>query len=283
MSTDLRAAVAASRQLGFTGLQFDAVTSALDFTTLSGSARREIRQVLEQQNQSLVGLRSDAGTKGLAVGVDVDRLLWRWEQILETAAGLESPLVCLDLGPLPTPAVAPPPAPTVTPDMAGLILLPTTTEKPLPQPTAPPDPAFVSQVDGVLNELARKADRYGVTVALRSDLSSLAALHRALIAANCPSFGIDLDPVSLLCDDWTIDQAFSRLAPLIRHFRGRDALSGADRRTRPAVLGKGSANWTQLLGLLDESDYHGWITIDPIELTDRPAGAIAALKYLRAQ
>jgi sugar phosphate isomerase/epimerase len=139
----------------------------------------------------------------------------------------------------------------------------------------------VAQVDAALAELGGRADRLGVTIAFRSDLASLAALERALSAAACPWFGIDLDPVALLRDEWTADEAFSRLGTLVRHVRGRDAVLGADRRTRPAVIGQGSTNWGELLADLDSAGYRGWITIDPLELPDRARAAGAGASYLR--
>jgi sugar phosphate isomerase/epimerase len=281
-SDDARAAARIAHQFGFAGLQFDALTFGLDLTALSITGRREFRQMLAQQDQSLIGFRADAGAKGLCAGADVDALLWRWDRILETAAGLEAPLVCLQLGPLPAPEIQVVKPASVSQDQAGIILIPE--PKPLahaPPPPAPFDAPFAARVDEALVELGRRADRYGVMIALRSDLASLAALERAVRAARCPWFGIDLDPVAILSDGIAADEAFASVGPLIRHVRGRDAIAGAERRTRPAALGRGSTNWPQLLSLLDEAAFNGWITLDPIELPQRTAAASEGLQYLR--
>jgi sugar phosphate isomerase/epimerase len=129
--------------------------------------------------------------------------------------------------------------------------------------------------------LGARADRFGVTVAFRSDLASFAALERALTAAACPWFGVDLDPVAILRDGWSMDEIFARLGGLIRHVRGRDAVIGADRRTRAASVGQGSTNWPELLTALDSAGYRGWTTVDPLELADRTGSAIAGAKHLR--
>jgi sugar phosphate isomerase/epimerase len=115
---------------------------------------------------------------------------------------------------------------------------------------------------------------------MRSELASFAALERALRAANCPWFGVDLDPVAVLRDRWDADEVFGRLGPLVRHVRGRDAVVGHDKRTKPAAIGQGSTPWEQILALLDEAGYNGWLTVDPLELPDRIAGATHALSYL---
>jgi sugar phosphate isomerase/epimerase len=240
--------------------------------------------LLANNDQSLTGLRIDLGGKGLAPGADIDRILARITAAMETAKGLTAPpLICLDLGPLPQPAETSPPKPKVTQERAGVIIIPQLSE---PAPTAQPsyrapDPALVSNVDGAIAELGKLADRIGVTIALRSELASFAAIERAMSAAACPWFGIDLDPVAMLRDDWPSDEILSRLGPHIRHVRCRDAIAGADKRTKPAGIGRGSIEWAKLFGDLDAAGYSGWLTIDPLELSDRLAAAVAGAKHLR--
>ncbi|MDQ3440058.1 MAG: sugar phosphate isomerase/epimerase [Planctomycetota bacterium] len=286
LSTDVRQAPRIARTLGFDGLLFDAYSAALSLPDLSQSGRREFRHVLAAESRQLVGLRADLGAKGLTSGVDVDRVLSLLTKAMEAAAGLQAPLLCTDLGPLPVPPAEPKPVKRATPDMAGLILLPNPIEEAPTTPAAPAtmsaaDVALAAQIDAVLLELGARADRFGVTVAFRSDLSPLAALERALRSAACPWFGVDLDPVGTLRDEWPLDEIFSRFGPLIRHVRGRDANRGAGGRTSPAVIGTGSVNWPELLSNLDAAGYHGWVTVDPMELPDRVAAAGAGLNVLR--
>jgi sugar phosphate isomerase/epimerase len=290
-SPDPRIAPGLARAAGFHGLQFDARSNALDIAELSGTGRREFLHVLSSRNQELVGLRHDLGSKGFGPGADVDRELARLARVMEAATGLGSPLVCVDLGPLPEPEAPPEPErPKVTQDMAGLILLPGADDVRAAKPqvgrptttTRAPDPAFVSQLDAALVELGRMADRTSTVIALRSELSSLAAIERALRSADCPWFGVDLDPAAVLADAWDLDEVFSRLGGIVRHVRGRDAVGGTGARTRPAAVGRGDTNWAHLLSNLHGAGYAGWITVDPVELSDRQAAAGEAARYLTA-
>jgi sugar phosphate isomerase/epimerase len=285
MSLDPREAVARSRQAGFAGVMFDAYSPHLSLPELSQSGRREFRGVLSGQDQQLVGLRADVEGKGFGPSTDIDRVLARVDRAMEAAAGLASPLLCVDLGPLPEPARVAAPKPKVDPREAGLIILPTAAEiaeaaRPEPAPVEADTP-FESSVDAALAELGRRADRYSVIVAFRSDLSSFAALERALRKADCPWFGVELDPVAVLRDRWGTDEVFDRLGGQVRHVRARDAAAGHDRRTRPAAIGRGDVDWGQLMALLDEAGYNGWLTVDPLELADRPAAAREGLGQLR--
>jgi len=60
--------------------------------------------------------------------------------------------------------------------------------------TAPPDAKAVSQIDSALAEIGQRADRYGVMLALRSELSSFAAMHEldAVMRQRCRDFPAQL-------------------------------------------------------------------------------------------
>lgn len=288
LSDDPRQAPRIARRFGFAGLLFDAESPALNIADLSVSGRREFRHVLSADDRQLVGLRADLGPRGFGPGADVDRALARLARMMDAAAGLQAPLLCLDLGPLPIPPRQATPKPKIRPEEAGIIIIPSPLEAApasqgaqLPEIPAAVDPNFPIQVDAALRELGRLADRTSVTIAMRSDLAGFAAIERALTAANCPWFGVDLDPVAILRDEWEMDEIFSRMGSLVRHVRARDALCGADRRTKPAVIAAGNIEWGRLLANLDRAGCHGWITIDPLELPDRLRSAAEGLAQLR--
>jgi sugar phosphate isomerase/epimerase len=285
LSTDPREAAVLSRKIGFAGLLFDAYSTELTITDLSATGRREFRHILSAQDRQPVGFRVDVGLKGFGPGADVDRLLSQFDKVMEVAASMAAPLLCVETGPLPEAPVRPAVKPKITAEQAGLILIPTfaapeSDELPPPKQTVA-EIAFQSQVDAALFELGALADRYKVTVALHSDLSSFAAIERALATAHCPWFGINLDPVSVLRDSFDMDEVFARLGPSIRHVRARDAVIGTDKRTKPASVGRGDTKWDHLLSNLEGAGYHSWITFDPTELADRAGAAVSGLKYLK--
>src|SRR3954470_19660589 len=288
LTSDAREAPRLAREAGFRGVLFDAYSSNLNLPDLSQSGRREFRRVVATQAQALVGLQADLGPKGLGPGADLDRLLAQLDVTLQTAVDLGAGMLCLDLGALPAPAEVSKPKPVVTPEQAGLIILPSSadaanTPAPAAEPTAPPpDPAFVGQVDTALAALGEIADRYRTTVAFHSSLAGFAAIERAVLAARCPWFGIDLDPVAILRDRWPSDEIFSRLGGLIRHVRARDAVLGADRRTKPIDIGRGNVNCPELFASLDGAGYAVWLTVDPADLPDRRRAAESGLARLRA-
>jgi sugar phosphate isomerase/epimerase len=288
LSNDPRAAPKAAREAGFGGIVFPAYSSTLNLPDLSTTGRREFKHVLSAQDQQLVALQFDVGPKGLGADADVDQILARVDNVLEAARELGALCVCTDLGPLPPPEQQPRPKPAVSKDELGLILLPPSAGEiegaaaPEPTPLTARDRAFMSDVDTAMAELCARVERYSMTLACRTSLASFASLERTLAATRCPWLGVDLDPVAILRDEQDIDEIFSNVGGLIRHVRARDATKGADRRTVPSVIGRGSTDWRQLLSHLDSAGYHGWITIDSMELQDRAGAAVAGLKALKA-
>src|SRR4051794_37790935 len=126
LSNDAREAAKASRALGFAGLLFEAYSPAMSFPDLSGTGRREFLRVLSGADQRLIGLQGDVGPKGFGPGADVDRVDARLRRAMEGAGGLNAPLLCLEVGPVPLPPrAAAKPKPPITPGQAGLIILPT--------------------------------------------------------------------------------------------------------------------------------------------------------------
>src|ERR1700722_17488141 len=114
--SDLRATAKRARAEGFSAIQLEARSPQLEIAALSASGRREVRQILSGLSLQIVGLRISLPGKGLGPRADIDAILAMLDPILESPAGLQSPLVCVDLGPLPEPIAKEKPVPTITPD-----------------------------------------------------------------------------------------------------------------------------------------------------------------------
>jgi len=274
LSPDLRESIRIARSLRFQGVLLDAMIAGEDLSTLSQSAKREVAHIVSSNDLELVGLRATIDRTGLNRSADIDQQIDRIDRAMQGAKGLQAPLVCVDLRQLPQVAAPPKPTRKISSDLAGLILLPpsaNTEEEAAPAPKI--DSAALSHVNAVLVEIGALADRHGVRIAFSAGLSSFASLAWAIQTARCQWFGIDLNPVDALTDDWSADEIFSTFADHLFHVQVKDALTGNDRRTQPALPGRGDVKWDDLFQHLRDSDYQGWLTVDPTEHTDRIAAA----------
>jgi sugar phosphate isomerase/epimerase len=136
-------------------------------------------------------------------------------------------------------------------------------------------------VDEALRAVGELADRVDVMIAMSASLSVTAALDRALRAADCEHFRVDLDPTALLGDPWSYEKAFDALAPRIVHVRLRDAHTAAGGRLVPCAIGDGAVNVPRLMSLLGEAAFDGFLSIDVTDASDRVRSLTVAVKRLR--
>jgi len=99
---------------------------------------------------------------------------------------------------------------------------------------------------------------------------------------RCPWLAIDLDPIALLHDRWSIDELFARAGNAVAHVLARDGIRGDGGRVKSMPVGSGNVNWDELLVALDAAGYHGWITFDPVDLADRAGALRSGLTRLSA-
>jgi sugar phosphate isomerase/epimerase len=93
--------------------------------------------------------------------------------------------------------------------------------------------------------------------------------------------GVDLNPGKLLVNGFSPTEAVAQLGPHIRHVHASDACRDQSRRRGVEVtLGSGSAEFPELLGMLENYQYRGFITVER-QACDNPEREIQlSMKYL---
>jgi sugar phosphate isomerase/epimerase len=124
----------------------------------------------------------------------------------------------------------------------------------------------------VLHDLARHSLKAGAWLACRTGNSSADELVALLDQLPAGSVSVDFDPASLLVGGHDPVAAMKALGSRVAHFRARDAVRD---RSLPGgggevQLGRGSVDFTTLLGGLEEHTYTGFITVER-QLSDDPA------------
>jgi sugar phosphate isomerase/epimerase len=127
-----------------------------------------------------------------------------------------------------------------------------------------------------LTALAAHGDRSGAVLALETGLESGAALNAYLERFDSGSLAANLDPANLLTHGFDLYESARELNRRIVRVNATDArLVGASRATQEVALGHGDVDWMQLLGVLEEVEYHGWLTLV------RESDAAAGVAFLR--
>lgn len=228
------------------GVQID-LRYELPEAEVSDTGLRELRKLLDDLNLR-VGSTAFPTRRGFADSQDLDRRLEATVRAMRLASRLAARVLIIGLGPLP-----------------------------------PPDSAERTTLRAAVESLAAHGNRLGVELA--AHCPSAAPAELAALIAELPerALGADLNPADLIRHDRRPEKFVEALGPNIVHVFANDAvrgLGGGD--AMDVELGRGSADVPELLGLLEEYDYRGWITVERRH-SPRPAeDAASAVQFLRS-
>ncbi len=133
-----------------------------------------------------------------------------------------------------------------------------------------------------LADLGRFGQRTGALLAAQTGTEIGADLARLIAALPAGSIGVDLDPGSLILNDFSPGEAIAALGSHIMHVHATDAVRDLARgRGIEVPLGRGTADFPALLGALEEQSYRGYLTIARHNADDPLAEIGAAVEFLR--
>jgi sugar phosphate isomerase/epimerase len=242
----LRRGLQEAQRLGVGGVQVDAAGD-LSPKNLSQTGRREFRHLLRSYDLELTALGCPL-RRGLDAAEAQEARIEHVRKVLSLS---------FDLGP------------RVAVVQAGR----------LPEDADAPSGALLSEA---LLALGHHGDRTGTVLALETGLESGAALRKFIDRFDTGGLRVNLDPANLLINGLDPYEGARALHGKIVHVHAKDArTAGANRAAREVPLGHGDIDWVQFLGVLEEVDYRGWITIEQEAGDNRAADVAAGVGFLR--
>lgn len=243
----MRQALTTAAKLGAAGVEFDARTE-LRPSEISQTGLRELHKLLDDRNL-LVSAIAYPTRRGYDVADDLERRVLGTREALRFAANFRCEAVIIRVGRVPPES-----------DM----------------------PAFNRQVEA-LTALSVFGERIGVRLAIQTADASPPELLRLIQALPPESTGIDLHPTGLIVAGNSPQEAVEVLGPHVLHVHACDAVR--DLTTRSAVeveLGRGAADFPDLLGRLTEFDFRGWVTIERRDSVHPISEIENAVEFLRS-
>ena len=241
----LRQSIRAAVEIGATGIQFN-VRQELRPADLSESGRRQLRHDLEIEGLTISSL-SFPTRRSLYDPEQLEARISGLKQTLDFAYQLRVPVVVARVGAIPQDR----------------------------------DSADFKSLLEVLNDVARHANRVGATLAITPTRDSASDLQDLIAQVKDGLVGINFDPaVFAMCGRDAI-AAFRELHREVLHVTARDGVRDIDGSGQEVGLGRGDVNWPELLALLTEADYRGWITVDRSNSDHVTRDAERALAYLK--
>lgn len=228
------------------GVQIDLRTE-LPQTEVSDTGLRQLRKLLDDLNLR-VGSAAFPTRRGYADPDELDRRIDATVRAMRLASNLKARVLVIGLGPLP-----------------------------------PPNSPERTTLHAAIENLAAHGNRLGVELAASCPSAEPADLAALIAALPERALGVDLSPADLIRHDRRPPAFVEAVGPHIAHVYANDAVRGLGGAGATEVqLGRGSADVPELLGLLEEYDYRGWLTIERRH-APRPAEEVAdAVQYLRS-
>ncbi len=223
----LRQALVTASRLGARGVEIDA-RSELRPSDLSRTGLREFHKLLDDLDLRVSAVAFPT-RRGYDVPDDLERRVLATQEAMRFAADLRTGVVVNRVGRVPEKS---------------------------------DDPTCQSLIES-LTALGAFGERAGVRLAMQTADTSPQDLARLMGELPEHSVGIDLHPSGLIVAGHSPSEAIELLGPHILHVHACDVVRDpATRRTTEVELGRGSADFPELLGKLTEFDYGGWITIE---------------------
>jgi sugar phosphate isomerase/epimerase len=242
----LRTALATAKRLGAGAVEIEA-TGDLRPSEMSDTALRQLRKLLSDADLKVCAV-SLPTRRGYNVVDGLDRRIAATKAAMLMAYQLRAPIVVNRIGRVPEEAGGP-----------GWEL-------------------FVE----TLSDLARHGDRVGSTFAARAGSEEGSTLARLLAEVPTGGIGVDFDPAALIINNFSASESLAALGPHVRNFRARDGVRDFSQgRGVETPLGRGTADFPALLGMLEDFAYRGWYTIDREESEDPVTEIGNAVKYLQ--
>jgi sugar phosphate isomerase/epimerase len=264
LAQPLRQALHTAARVQADGVQID-LRQELPPAELSDTALRQVRKLLDDLNLR-VGSTSFPTRHGYANAEGLDRRIEATVEAMRASSRLNSRVMLITLGPLPDPEP------------------PTTSESfRVARPESSKGVESRATLLEALTALAMQANRHGVQLALQCptahprDLKSLIGeLPEGLIGADC-------SPADLILNGQDPSRFAETLGPHVLHVFANDAVRGLGGAAGGDVeLGRGTADFPELFGVLEEHDYRNWITVER-RSSRHPADDIAnAIQFLRS-
>lgn len=234
-------------QLGATGIEIDA-RNGIRPSELSDTGRRQLRKMLDDLNLRIVAVRFPT-QRGYDVLQDLERRIDATKQAMRFAYSLGCSSVINAVG-------------TIPEDVNH--------------------PAY-DQLQVSLSDLASFGQHVGAMLACETGSEPVERLVGLLESLADQTIGIAFNPGNLVLSDFYSEDAIATCASRTLVVTARDAVRDLSRgRGIDVPLGRGSVDFPQILGRLEEHRYSGWYIVDRYN-SDDPIGEIGnAIQFLRA-
>lgn len=241
----LKLAIQTAARLGADGVEID-VRNELPSAQISQTALRQLRKLLDDSNLRVSAVAFPT-RRGYDSPDDLERRVLATQAAMRLAYDLRAEVVINRVGQLPD-----------------------------------ENSTRFAEFVAVLSGLGAYGQRVGARLAAQTGDQSPQQLARLIEALPDQTIGIDLHPSALIRGGYLPQEAVDLLGPHVLHVHACDAVRESTGRSNEVELGRGMADFPELLGQLTEFDFRGWVTIERNDTSDPITEIDNAVAFLRS-
>ncbi|MFM2093041.1 MAG: hypothetical protein RIS70_165 [Planctomycetota bacterium] len=133
-----------------------------------------------------------------------------------------------------------------------------------------------------LSDLGRSGQHLGATLAAETGSESGESLARLIHALPTGSLAVTLNPGNLIVNGFSASEATRALASHVVYVHAKDGVRDlAQGRGLEVPLGRGTADFPEILAILEERQFHGYLTVEREKCHDPILEIGQAVQYLR--
>lgn len=133
----------------------------------------------------------------------------------------------------------------------------------------------------VLNDIARHSNRVGATFAVTPTNDSLDGLREVFDRVTEGPIGLNLDPAGIVMSGGNPVEVYRAFYDRVLSAQIRDGLRDIDGQGTEVAVGRGEVVWDELLALLEEGPFRGWLVATRSSGEDKGGDMARALRYIR--
>lgn len=243
-SEPLKKSIQTAAEMGAVGVQFD-LRNEVRPAELSETGKRQLLHYLDELNLSVASAVFPT-RRALYDLEELETRLAATRQAMEFAYALKTKVLTLRIGRI-------------------------------PEETDAKDYEILRQI---LGDLARHANRTGVSLAItptRDNPERLLGLFNGITEGPV---GLNFDPAIFAMSGLNPSKALEQLREHLLHAVVRDGVRDMDGSGLEVPVGRGEVEWEEILALLGEAEYTGWLTVDRTQGDDRVGDIRRAIQYL---
>ncbi len=232
----IKDAINAASELGFKSVQIDATQREIAPENLSMTGRRELRRIIDVNRLSLCALGGELGV-GFINHNEFDFIIKRTKEIINLALDLQTNIVTLQIGSIPT-------------DNGT---------------------THWHAVNTALSEIGQHAENYGCRMAVKASYDNYSTLKDFLKSLHTDGVKLIYDPASLMIANLDSINGIYELHEYIVHTNLWDTRQTEEGRQIEVPIGDGIIQVEEFASALDSTGYYGSYVInsktmqDPIE------------------